>query len=203
MLATREREFLIKQHQEEKTMLLEKIEKLETENKLMTDKLIKNAKDIVKTRSNNSNSNNVPHSNTMWNDKSSGVINNTRKEDNNAYSYKFANNHDDPSINKTKILNHTVTGPNGGRVLTCKMLKEIIDEIYSSKVLFDKICFENKMARETMEQHMYTYLNHKYGLKNLIIEWATSIINGIKAYSSEDSDVFLFGKVNHISSIDS
>ena len=27
---------------------------------------------------------------------------------------------------------------------------------------------------------MYTYLNQRYGLKNLIIEWASSIINGIK-----------------------
>ena len=46
-----------------------------------------------------------------------------------------------------------------------------------------------------MEQHMYTYLNQKYGLKNLIIEWASSIINAIKLYSSEDSDINLFGKI--------
>ena len=35
----------------------------------------------------------------------------------------------------------------------------------------------------------------KYGLKNLIIEWASSIINAIKLYSSEDSDINLFGKI--------
>jgi hypothetical protein len=42
---------------------------------------------------------------------------------------------------------------------------------------------------------MYTFLNQKYGLKNLIIEWASSIINAIKIYSSEDSDINLFGKI--------
>ena len=42
---------------------------------------------------------------------------------------------------------------------------------------------------------MYTYLNQKYGLKNLIIEWASSIINAIKKYSSIDNDINLFGKI--------
>ena len=96
---------------------------------------------------------------------------------------------------KSKLGNNSVIGQSGSKVLTIKMLRDIIDEIYDSKVIFDKKCYENNMPRETMEQHMYTYLNHKYGLKNLIIEWATSIINGIKMYSSEDSDICLFGKV--------
>lgn len=42
---------------------------------------------------------------------------------------------------------------------------------------------------------MYTYLNQRYGLKNLIIEWAAAIINGIKTYLKEDHDVALFGKI--------
>ncbi len=46
-----------------------------------------------------------------------------------------------------------------------------------------------------MEQHMYTYLNQKYGLKSIIIEWASNIINGIKIFSSEDSEICLFGKI--------
>lgn len=75
-------------------------------------------------------------------------------------------------------------------------MKEVIEEINNSKAAFDKKCHEAKMPRETMEQHMYTFLNHKYGLKNLIIEWATSMINGIKIYSGEDNDVCVFGKVN-------
>lgn len=46
-----------------------------------------------------------------------------------------------------------------------------------------------------MEQYMYTYLNQRYGLKNLIIEYAAAIITGIKQYSKDDHDIALFGKI--------
>ena len=42
---------------------------------------------------------------------------------------------------------------------------------------------------------MYTYLNQKYGLKNMVIEWATNIINGIRTFSHEDTEISLFGKI--------
>ena len=42
---------------------------------------------------------------------------------------------------------------------------------------------------------MYTYFNYKYGLKNMVIEWATIIINGIKTYSYIDNEICLFGKI--------
>jgi hypothetical protein len=42
---------------------------------------------------------------------------------------------------------------------------------------------------------MYTYLNQRYGLKNLIIEWAAAIIAGIKKFSKDDHEVALFGKI--------
>jgi hypothetical protein len=175
--ANKERDFIIKQHQEERIILLEKIERLEKENKMMTDKLLKNAKEIISN--NNTSYREQPHSTSNINYK---------KEEGGGYA-------NDSMMKTTKLGNNTIIGPNGSRILTVKMMKEIIDEIYDSKVIFDKRCFENRMPRETMEQHMYTYLNHKYGLKNLIIEWATSIINGIKMYSAEDSDICLFGKV--------
>jgi hypothetical protein len=33
-----------------------------------------------------------------------------------------------------------------------------------------------------MEQYLQTYLNQKYGLKSIVIDQATSIINSIKAF---------------------
>ena len=81
------------------------------------------------------------------------------------------------------------------RTLSLKQLKDLITEIYESKSKFDEKCVENKMPRETMEQHMYTFLNQKYGLRNLIIEWVAAIITGIKTYSAEDNDVAVFGKI--------
>ena len=42
---------------------------------------------------------------------------------------------------------------------------------------------------------MYTYLNQKYGLKSLIVEWAASIINAVKTSIKEEHDVSLFAKI--------
>ncbi len=96
-------------------------------------------------------------------------------------------------LNKSK--SNVIVGPVNCRVLTKKMLLDIIQEIYDSKSAFDQKSQELAQPRETMEQHMYTYLNHKYGLKNLIIEWASSIINGIRMFSAEDAEICLFGKI--------
>lgn len=81
------------------------------------------------------------------------------------------------------------------RILTLKQLKELFDDIYAQKAKFDKRVQEGKAVKETMEQFMYTYLNTKYGLKNLIVEWACGIVNGIKKFASKDNDVALFGLV--------
>jgi len=56
-------------------------------------------------------------------------------------------------------------GPTAVRALTLKQMKDVIEEIYNSKAKYDQRCLEAKLPRETMEQHMYTYLNQKYGLK--------------------------------------
>ncbi len=71
----------------------------------------------------------------------------------------------------------------------------MIKDIYEQKVKFDERCRETKQPRETMEQYMYTYLNQRYGLKSLIIDWAHALINGIRKYSPDDADVALFGKI--------
>jgi hypothetical protein len=187
--ANKEREFLIAQHQEEKNLLLQRIEAVEQENKIMTEKLLKNAKELIssaKTRRKSSNS---------------GIEKPIReefpaKDSTHNISDMTAVNE---SLNKSKISRHLVAGPNGTKVLTVKIMKDMINEIYVSKEEYDKKCFESKLPKETMEQHMYTYLNQKYGLKNLIIEYATSLINGIKMFSSEDSEICLFGKVRFVS----
>ena len=43
----REKDFLVKQHQDERQLLLEKLQRLDEENKLMTDKILKKTKDLV------------------------------------------------------------------------------------------------------------------------------------------------------------
>lgn len=86
-------------------------------------------------------------------------------------------------------------GKTNVRSLTLKQLKDVINDIYTQKLKYDQKCVESKLPRETMEQYMYTYLNQRYGLKSLIIEWVAAIINGIKTYLKQDHDVALFGKI--------
>ena len=74
-------------------------------------------------------------------------------------------------------------------------MKDLIGELYESKIKYDKMYIESNLPRETMEQHMYTYLNQKYGLKTIIIEWATAVLNGIKKYNKTDNDVRVFGRI--------
>lgn len=182
-IANKEKELI----SNEKNIIQNKLERLETENKIMTEKLIKNAKDIVAvTMTNKTN----PNVNT-----SSSYVNNTTtnaKQQNN--NMNLTNTNQNNNFQNANTTANIITGTTA-KVLTIKMTKDIMNEIYNSKAAFDKKCFDNKLPRETMEQHMYTYLNQKYGLKNLIIEWASSIINAIKLYSSEDSDINLFGKI--------
>lgn len=175
-IANKEKELI----SNEKNIIQNKLERLETENKIMTEKLIKNAKDIVAvTMTNKTN----PNVNT-----SSSYVNNTTtnaKQQNN--NMNLTNTNQNNNFQNANTTANIITGTTA-KVLTIKMTKDIMNEIYNSKAAFDKKCFDNKLPRETMEQHMYTYLNQKYGLKNLIIEWASSIINAIKLYSSEDRD---------------
>jgi hypothetical protein len=83
----------------------------------------------------------------------------------------------------------------GGRELTLRQLLEFINELYASKEKYDTKCREAKLPRETMEQHLYTYLNQKYGLKSLIIEWASAVMAAVKKYADDDNDVAVFGKI--------
>ena len=99
-----------------------------------------------------------------------------------------------PSI-VSKKDSRALIGPINKRSITIKNLLETINEIYQSKIAHDKKLQESGLQKETLEQHMYTYLNYKYGLKNLVIEWASAIIDGIRKYSKENSEICLFGKI--------
>ena len=98
-------------------------------------------------------------------------------------------------LKKNRSTSNINTATISPRILTQKQLLQVITEIYASKSQYDKKCYDYHLPKQTPEHHMYTFLNNKYGLKNLTIEWATSIINGIKQYSQTNSEVCLFGKI--------
>ena len=81
------------------------------------------------------------------------------------YESFTANNQTMARTNNIMNPNNVYIGQTTVRALTLKQMKDIIEEIYTSKSKYDQRCIEAKLPRETMEQHMYTYLNQKYGLK--------------------------------------
>ena len=89
----------------------------------------------------------------------------------------------------------TVIGPISKRDISIRQLLETINDIYNSKLESDKKLTQNRQQKLTMEQFLYHYLNNKYGLKNLVIEYASSIIQGIRDFSKKNSEVMLFGKI--------
>ena len=195
-------EIYIKQLEDEKNIINEKYIKLKEENELITKKLInnkyyKNNNQIniknnitTKIKSKSINSNNIKENSIDINN-----INNNldKKKNNNLNNIKDQNKQSHSNINNNVSLTNLSIA--GNRVFTLKMMKEVISNIYSSKTAFDKKCLQNKQPKQTMEEFMYTYLNQKYGLKNMVIEWATNIINGIRTFSHEDTEISLFGKI--------
>ena len=157
---------LKKIYEKEKELYNLKIEKLQKENKQITDSLIKKGIDL------------------------SSSLNNINLNNSNV-SRKTINEN-----NKNEIgIDATFLGLAGAKILSKKQMYDFINELYESKMEYDKVCTENHLKKESMEHYMYKFLNNKYGLKNLVIEWSSSIITGIKMYSSSDSDINLFSKI--------
>ena len=152
---------LKKIYEKEKELYNLKLEKLQKENKQITDSLIKKGIDL------------------------SASLNNSNISKKTIYEN-----------NKNEIgIDATFLGLAGAKILTKKQMYDFINELYESKMEYDKLCTENHLKKESMEHYMYKFLNNKYGLKNLVIEWSSSIITGIKMYSSSDSDINLFSKI--------
>ena len=208
-------ELYIKQLNDKYKILNEKFNKLKDEDELITQKLI-NHKNLNKY---NNNSNILENANF---ENKNPNINSLSVPQLKIKSFKSLNNDEENSKKLESISNQTFKNiiyikdkiPNplthnninnnveltnlslaGNRVFTLKMMKEIISNMYTTKIAFDKKCVINKQPKQTMEEYMYIYLNQKYGLKNMVIEWATNIINGIRTFSSEDTEISLFGKI--------
>ena len=110
-------------------------------------------------------------------------------------SVKSVENSKLPTKNLAYTMQNTSLQLTNVKTISIKSMLDLIQEIYLSKVNYDKKCYDNKLPRETLEQHMYTYFYTKYGLKSLVIEYAAAVVNSIKKFSKENVDVSLFGKI--------
>ena len=161
------------------TILNEKIEKIKTENDTMTMKLFERSKKFLNDSTIKSGLETLMKNN---NDK------NNNNKDNNFNTINSRINL--PNMPKNCFNKQIIVSK---KKLTREQLNEIIQNIYKSKIAYDQNCIDLNKPLETMEQHMYQYLNNKYGLKNLTIEYASAIISGIKEYSKKDMNIKVFG----------
>jgi len=70
-----------------------------------------------------------------------------------------------------------------------------MSDLYASKTKYDKKCVKSRLPRETMEQHLYTFLNQRYGLRKLIIENATAVIKATNKYCAVSNEVAVFKNI--------
>ena len=188
-----------------------KILNLETENKIMTEKMFSKASSLINTTMSQGQAT-IPIGDLKKQDTNMSISKKFRSNSNEVLFTNLSNQYNLTGINRSPIKltentntidimnthgNILMTNTNVERhqIISLKTLKDFINELYASKVNHDIKCEQFKLPKETLEEHMYTFLSKKYGLKNLIIEWAKNIISGIKYYSKRDSTVLLFGKI--------
>ena len=160
-------------------ILNEQIEKIKSENDTLTMKLLGRSKKYINDETIKSGLETI-----MKNNNDKNYLNKTNN--NNTINSRInLPNMPKSSFNKQIIVSK--------KKLSKEQLNEIIQNIYKSKIAYDQNCIDLNKPLETMEQHMYQYLNNKYGLKNLTIEYASAIISGIKEYSKKDMNIKLFG----------
>ena len=196
-------------------VLQKKVNKLENENKFITQKLTKNTQEITKNNDNNSNTNinniknfsyTINYVNSSLNKVNNGSNNkiiknqefntfNPINSENYNQSNSINNNNFSTDINNNFDLNNIMISNKKINPISINVTKEIINEIYNGKANFDKVCYKNQLPRETLANYMIIYLKNKYGLNNLVTEWFLVISNAIETYSKEDCDINLFGKI--------
>ncbi|EGR33111.1 hypothetical protein IMG5_061670 [Ichthyophthirius multifiliis] len=123
------------------------------------------------------------------------IIRLSKLQDNSYIKEYTKENFQQQESNKRTFRDHNCSQIQSFKYLHIKQLKEIINEIYTSKEWFDNKQIKQNLPSQTLEQHMYEYLSQKYGLKNMVIEQANVIINNLKKYSQEDNDVQVFTKI--------
>ena len=160
-------------------ILNEKIEKIKTENDALTMKLFQRSKKFL--------------NDSTFKSGLETLMKNKNDKDNNYKDNNFNTINSRinlPNMPKNSFNKQIIVSK---KKLTREQINEIIQNIYKSKISYDQNCIDLNKPLETMEQHMYQYLNNKYGLKNLTIEYASAIISGIKEYSKKDMNIKVFG----------
>ena len=137
----------------------------------------KNNKTNLKNKNYNSNINKNTKNNNIKNNNNPLIIS----------SSSTINNLDEINNNNSIIQNSPTF------ILTLEQMLSLINDIYKQKLIYNKKCIESEKPLETLYNFIIIYLNQKFGLKEITINYFSSLIKGIKDYSKFNSEILLFG----------
>jgi hypothetical protein len=59
----------------------------------------------------------------------------------------------------------------------------------------DVRCLQCGLPKESLEQHLLSFLTQKFGLRPLIAEWLWAVLTAVAAFCHVDAHVDIFGKI--------
>ena len=78
---------------------------------------------------------------------------------------------------------------------TLRKMNDLIFDIMQNKREYDKRSQTQKIPSETMENFLFIYFSQKYGLKDLVMVEVTSVIERIKNFAEESTEIEVFKKI--------
>ena len=83
------------------------------------------------------------------------------------------------------------------RVMSQGECIDLIIKIYASKEAYNGHVGLGSHANppETMEHHVYRYLEHRYGVRRLAVPRAAMLVNALEDYASESNEIAVFHKI--------
>ena len=157
------------------------------------DNTLKNYKKFINKNKKSPTKNNNNKTNLKNKNYNSNINKNTKnniKNNNNPLiisSSSTINNLDEINNNNSIIQNSPTF------ILTLEQMLSLINDIYKQKLIYNKKCIESEKPLETLYNFIIIYLNQKFGLKEITINYFSSLIKGIKDYSKFNSEILLFG----------
>lgn len=86
------------------------------------------------------------------------------------------------------------------KIISIKKLRELIDDFVSHKKAFDVQCVDINTTRSSAENYLCLYLQKKYGLSELTMLNALSVVESVKFHAAADYKVAWFDYVSQLDS---
>ncbi|KAG9392482.1 EF-hand domain [Carpediemonas membranifera] len=102
-----------------------------------------------------------------------------------------------PSVRglRTNDQQKGTTEPGQIRYLSDRQVTDFIQSVMRSKTEYDEKVKTHGLPPETLQEHLFSYLNHRYGLRQLVMDWAASLRHALRQREKTDIECKLFLKM--------